>query len=107
MKAAREERLEPITRLSDFPRADAVYVGTVRSPSSRGSIASISLPHLPRDYRSITADDIPGARTLGKDAAFVPILAEGRVRYKGEPVALIVGPDEGKVAECIPAQVSP
>jgi len=101
MKGGAESRLPSITRLSDFPRDEAVYVGTIRSPVSRGTIASISLPHLPRDYRSITADDIPGARILNAQGARVPVLASGRVAYRGEPVALIVGPDKGKVAEAI------
>ncbi|OHD16493.1 MAG: hypothetical protein A2Y38_16360 [Spirochaetes bacterium GWB1_59_5] len=90
-----------MTRLSDFPRDEAVYVGTIRSPVSRGSIVSMSLPHLPRDYRSITADDIPGARVMAAQGARVPVLASGRVSYRGEPVALIVGPDKRKVAEAI------
>jgi len=101
MKTGSESRLPSITRLSDFPREEAVYVGTIRSPVSRGSIVSMSLPHLPRDYRSITADDIPGNRILNAQGAMVPVLASGRVSYRGEPVALIVGPDKLKVAEAI------
>ena len=101
MKGGAESRLPSITRLSDFPRDEAVYVGTIRSPVSRGTIVSISLPHLPRDYRSITADDIPGTRILNAQGAKVPVLASGRVSYRGEPVALIVGPDKRKVAEAI------
>jgi len=101
MKGGVENRLPAITRLSDFPRDEAVYVGTIRSPVSSGSIVSMSLPHLPRDYRSITADDIPGARILSAQGALVPVLASGRVSYRGEPVALIVGPDKRKVAEAI------
>lgn len=101
MKGGVESRLPSITRLSDFPRKETVYVGTIRSPVSNGSIISMSLPHLPRDYRSITADDIPGSRMLSVLGASVPVLASGRVSYRGEPVALIVGPDKRKVAEAI------
>lgn len=93
--------LPSIARLSDFPRMGAVYVGTVRSPVSRGAVVSMSLPHLPRDYRSITADDIPGARSLDVNGVSVPVLASGRVSYKGEPLALIVGPDKRKVAAAL------
>jgi len=101
MTGGRGSRLPAVSRLSDFPRAEAIYVGTVRSPVSRGSIVSISLPHLPRDYRSITADDIPGARVMTAHGASVPVLASGTVSYRGEPLALIVGPDKRKVAEAI------
>ncbi|PKL25449.1 MAG: hypothetical protein CVV47_05170 [Spirochaetae bacterium HGW-Spirochaetae-3] len=101
MKNAPASRLPSISRLSDFPRMEAVYVGTVRSPVSRGTVVSMSLPHLPREYRSITADDIPGARFLDVNGASVPVLASGSVAYKGEPLALIVGPDKRKVAAAI------
>ena len=77
---------------------DAVYVGTVRSPASRGTIRSISVPHLPRGYRSVTADDIPGSARIDNIGASVPVLASGRVAYRGEPVALIVGPDRLRVS---------
>ncbi|GAB1457400.1 hypothetical protein MASR2M48_27080 [Spirochaetota bacterium] len=97
----RESRIPFISRLSDFPRTDTVYVGTVRSPVSSGTVVSINMPHLPRDYRSITADDIPGYRFVDVLGARVPVLASGRVSYRGEPVALIVGPDRRKVAEAI------
>lgn len=94
-------RFSTIRRLSDFPREDTVFVGTVRSPVSRGTIESISLPQLPGDYRSISADDIPGSRLISVQGASIPILASGRVAYRGEPVALIVGPDKARVAEAI------
>lgn len=93
--------IRDIARLSDFPVSDALYVGTVRSPASSGRIVSLSLPHLPRDYRSITADDIPGARTMAVSGAEIPILASGSVEYRGQPVALIAGPDRGKVVEAV------
>jgi len=101
MKSGRDSHLAAVNRLSDFPRTDVVYVGTVRSPASRGTISSINLPHLPKGYRSITADDIPGSRMLNLHGARIPVLASGRVAYRGEPVALIVGSDRSKVAEAI------
>ncbi len=101
MKTGRETGLPPIRLLSDFPTTDAVFVGTVRSRSSHGLITSISLPHLPRGYLSITADDIPGSRMLNLGSASLPILASGRVAYRGEPVALIAGPDKNRIAEAI------
>lgn len=101
MRTARASDLSMVGRLSDFPLLDAVYVGTVRSPVSRGAIRSISVPHLPRGYRSVTADDIPGSARIDSIGASVPVLASGRVAYRGEPVALIVGPDRLRVAEAV------
>ena len=101
MRSGQSARLSSLSRLSDFPRMETVYVGTVRSPVSRGSITSMSLPHLPRGYRSITADDIPGAKDIRTQGASIPVLASGRVCYRGQPVALIVGPERRKVCEAI------
>lgn len=105
MRSGQSARLSSLSRISDFPRMEAVYVGTVRSPVSRGSITSMSLPHLPRGYRSITADDIPGAKDISSQGAGIPVLASGRVSYRGQPVALIVGPERRKVADAISLSV--
>jgi len=101
MKALKAGPLPAISRLSDFPREGVVYVGSVRSPCSRGSLASLSLPHLPRGFLAITASDVPGSPFISASGASVPLLASDRVAYRGQPVALIVGPDRGKVEEAI------
>ncbi len=101
MKARKEGALPAVSRLSDFPREGAVYVGTVRSTVSRGSIASLSLPHLPRGFLAVTAKDIPGSAFLRAAEASVPVLAADTVSYRGQPIALIVGPDRLKVEEAI------
>ncbi|MBN1519969.1 MAG: xanthine dehydrogenase family protein [Spirochaetales bacterium] len=88
-------------RLSSFRPPDLVYVATVRAPSGPGAIQSIHSPHLPRDYRFITAEDIPGQAAMEFPGDKVPILAKGRVDYPGQPVGLIAGPDRGRVDEAV------
>jgi CO/xanthine dehydrogenase Mo-binding subunit len=70
-----------------------LYVATVRSPAARGGIRSIRFPNLPAGYRSILPADIPGRNHILSFGAEVPILAQEKVSYIGEPVALIAGPD--------------
>jgi CO/xanthine dehydrogenase Mo-binding subunit len=70
-----------------------LYVMTVRSPASRCSVRSIRFPSLPAGYRSILPADIPGRNCVVSFGAEVPILAQERVSYAGEPVALIAGSD--------------
>lgn len=55
--------------------------------------------HLPRGYRLITAQEIPGQNRLFSLDADIPLLSAGRLSYFGEPVALLVGPDPSFVAE--------
>jgi len=42
----------------------------------------------------ISAKDIPGVNNASYLIADQPLLAEGKVRYEGEPVAIVVGEDE-------------
>jgi len=70
-----------------------IHVVTVRSPAPRGAILGIEAPHLPRGYRAIRAQDIPGENHLAILGSEIPILALERVSYLGEPVLLLAGPD--------------
>lgn len=73
-----------------------MHVFTVRSPSARGKIISIDYPQMPRGYFIIQAQDIPGENVFSSFDAISPLLADRRVSYIGEPVALVVGPDPEK-----------
>ena len=79
--------------LSDLREDGMIHVLIVRSPASRGRIRSIDVPHLPRGYRAIFSDDIPGQNVLPILGSAIPILAGDEVSYEGEPVLLIAGPD--------------
>jgi len=70
-----------------------LHVITIRSPIARGSVRSIEFPSMPSGYRAILPGDIPGRNRIAAFAADIPILAREMVRYVGEPVALIAGPD--------------
>jgi CO/xanthine dehydrogenase Mo-binding subunit len=80
-----------------------LHVATVRSRIQRGSVRSIAFPRLPTGYRAILPADIPGRNRIASFGAEIPILASEKVSYKGEPIALIAGPDpvvlEALVAE--------
>jgi CO/xanthine dehydrogenase Mo-binding subunit len=64
---------------------------TIRSPVVYGQLTEIQCPPLPAPYKLITASHIPGVNQL--DAFPVPVLASEKVSYRGEPVALLSGPD--------------
>ena len=80
-----------------------LYVATVRSPTARGAVRSIRFPNLPAGYRSILPADIPGRNNIVSFGAEVPILAQEKVSYVGEPVALIAGPDPILLDELVEA----
>jgi CO/xanthine dehydrogenase Mo-binding subunit len=79
-----------------FPRP-FVYCVTIRSPLARGRLAGLDCPRLPPSYALITAADIPGKNELADLP--VPILAGEALSYIGEPVAILAGPERGKLLE--------
>ena len=85
---------------ADHQPSDALWLRLVRSPhpSARftvGDLAPVLARH-PGLVRVLTAADIPGANSFGvfpttKDQ---PVLADGVVRMRGDPVAALVGARE-------------
>jgi CO/xanthine dehydrogenase Mo-binding subunit len=83
--------------VDDISLKNPLFALTIRSPAARGRLRGIECPRMPNAYSLIKAPDIPGKNRLAIPA--VPVLAEGAVSYIGEPVALLVGPDEVKLNE--------
>jgi CO/xanthine dehydrogenase Mo-binding subunit len=77
-----------------YPRP-LLYALTIRSPIASGRLKSIEGPKLPGAYALITAADIPGKNFL--EDTELPILAKDRLSYFGEPVALLLGPDQDRL----------
>jgi CO/xanthine dehydrogenase Mo-binding subunit len=74
-----------------------LYGITIRSPIARGRLKAVECPRLPNSYELIRAADIPGINQL--EGFPLPILAADELSYIGEPVAILVGPDEAKLEE--------
>jgi CO/xanthine dehydrogenase Mo-binding subunit len=78
-----------LTRYVDDLRVDDLWFGlTVRSPVSAGRIRGIAIdPAFPHADAVVVTGDDPGASLPAVHD--MPFLARGRVRYAGEPVALV------------------
>jgi len=87
------------TSLSDLEFEGMVHVATLRSPVSRGSVKEISTRKLPKEYRLILPNDIPGANRILSFGAEIPLLASASISYRGEPIGLVAGPDPVLAAE--------
>ncbi len=74
-------------------RSGMLHASTVRAPVSRGNLASVSVPRLPGGYRLVLPEDIPGSNRIVSFGSAMPILATGQFVYRGEPLALVAGPD--------------
>ena len=77
---------------SDLQAAGMLWGHTVRSPHSHARIVSIDISGavgMPGVHAVLTHDDVPGEKRYGLEFPDQPVLAFERVRYFGEPVALV------------------
>jgi CO/xanthine dehydrogenase Mo-binding subunit len=84
--------MEDTSFVSDIFPDHLLYAITIRSTVAKGRLVSIEPPSLPDDFLFISAKDIPGKNCL--EGTDLPLFAEEKLSYIGEPVALIVGPDK-------------
>lgn len=79
--------------LIDIHKSSMLYGALVRSPVSKGKITNIDTSILPEEYILYTAREIPGNNTVKTFSDKTKIFATDNVRYKGEPLGILVGPD--------------
>ncbi|MDX6370612.1 MAG: hypothetical protein QOG93_2114, partial [Gaiellaceae bacterium] len=98
---------------SDLQAAGMLWGHTVRSPHAHARIVSIDISEavgMPGVHAVLTNDDVPGAKRYGLEFADQPVLAFERVRYYGEPVALVAAehPEQARrAAERIRVEYEP
>jgi CO/xanthine dehydrogenase Mo-binding subunit len=77
---------------SDLWAAGMLWGHTVRSPHAHARIVELDISEaltMPGVHAVLTHDDVPGAKLYGLEFPDQPVLAIERVRYFGEPVALV------------------
>ncbi len=77
---------------SDLHAAGMLWGRTVRSPHPHARIVEIDVSEalaLPGVHAVLTHADVPGRKTYGLEFPDQPVLAIDRVRYFGEPVAIV------------------
>ncbi|MDC7247686.1 MAG: xanthine dehydrogenase family protein molybdopterin-binding subunit, partial [Sphaerochaetaceae bacterium] len=89
--------------VADYHFDDMLYAKMVRSAVPRGKILSIDLPDLPTGYYFISHKDIPegGKNQLQMIKSDYKCFAENEVRFIGETIGLLVGPDRGELEELL------
>ena len=88
---------------SDLHAAGMLWGHTVRSPHAHARIVGIDVAEavaMPGVHAVLTHEDVPGKKLYGLEFADQPVLAINRVRYFGEPVALVAAehPEQGRRA---------
>ena len=98
---------------SDLSAAGMLWGHTLRSPHAHARVVSIDLSDaltLPGVHAVVTHADVPGQKTYGLEFADQPVLAIDRVRYFGEPVAVVAAehPEQARrAAERIVVEYEP
>ena len=88
---------------SDLYAAGMLWGHTLRSPHVHARIGEIDISEaltMPGVHAVLTHEDVPGRKTYGLEFPDQPVLAIDRVRYFGEPVALVAAehPEEARRA---------
>jgi CO/xanthine dehydrogenase Mo-binding subunit len=88
---------------SDLSAAGMLWGHTLRSPHPHARILSIDISQavgMAGVHAVLTHDDVPGRKTYGLEFPDQPVLAFDRVRYFGEPVALVAAdhPEQARLA---------
>lgn len=79
---------------SDFEKENTLYAALIRSPAPAGKVKSITVSDLPEGYSFFTADDIPAKKFLKINKTNIKIFGHDSISYTGEPLGILVGPDE-------------
>ena len=87
---------------ADLPYQEPLHLKVIRSPKPHAKIVEFNMEEalrVPGVERVFIAKDIPGKNMVGTIAKDQPILASDRVRYIGDPVALIAAKTEEAAEE--------
>ncbi|MFV0465511.1 MAG: xanthine dehydrogenase family protein molybdopterin-binding subunit [Lachnospiraceae bacterium] len=91
--------------IADIKFSNMIYGKMIRSDKMHAKIKQIILPELPDGYCSISQDDVPGHPLLKVITIEQPIFASDEVRFCGEGILMLAGPDKTKLEEIAAAVV--
>ena len=83
--------------VGDFAPVDLLYGKLVRSPHARARVLGVTLPALPQGYFTVDWRDVPGVNLVHIVMDDTPVFAKDTVEFVGDPVMMVVGPDENEV----------
>lgn len=86
-----------IEYISDMSFEGELHARTLRSEIPRGRIKNISFPDIPEGYFIVDREDVSGMNRVKIIFDDMPVFAEDEVKYIGEPILLVCGPDKSVI----------
>lgn len=80
--------------VGDFPQDGMLHGKLVRSPYAHAKILGVKIPALPEGYFTVDYRDVPGVNEVHIVKDDTPVFAVSAVEYIGDPVLMVVGPNE-------------
>lgn len=85
--------------IADMKLPDMQYAVMVRATIPTGRIQRIVLPEMEAEYTVVDYKDVPSVNRLKVIETEQQLFAQEEVRYIGEPILMIVGPDKKAAAQ--------
>ena len=93
---------------SDLTADGMLWGATLRSPHAHARITALDTSPaltIPGVHAVLTQEDVPGSKTFGQASSDQPVLADGVIRYWGEPVAVVAADDPETARRAVAAIV--
>jgi CO/xanthine dehydrogenase Mo-binding subunit len=87
--------------VADHSTDGVLYGKFLRSTIAHGKIKNITLPELPDGYIIVDKNDVLGENIIGIGLKDMPVFAVDTVEYIGDPILMVVGPEEHKLEEIL------
>lgn len=83
--------------VGDYPGEGVLAGKMLRSRYARARVLDVKVPPLPEGYFYVDRGDVPGDNNVNIVMDDTPVYARETVEYIGEPIGMVVGPDEKEV----------
>jgi len=82
--------------VADHPTDDVLFGKFLRSVKARARVQAVRLPDLPEGYYYVDKNDVPGKNQVHIVLDDTPVFADETVEFIGDPIGMLVGPDEAE-----------
>lgn len=87
-----------IKYVGDYPSDELLTGRVLRSSKPHAKILDVILPEMPEGYYYVNHEDVPGENYVSEGVIpDTPIFAADEVKYIGDPIGVVVGPDKKEV----------